>query len=92
MLCGALRLVEPALRWVPFVTHLQLFAVLWLQLPFFRTIFAGLRRLARLAIPSGSGGTPDEVRVSEEEVTRPNALYSSRLARPGASSRRASAT
>ena len=92
MLCGALRLVEPALRWVPFVTHLQLFAVLWLQLPFFRTIFAGLRRLARLAIPSGRGGTPDEVRVSEEEVTRPNALYSSRLARPGASSRRASAT
>ena len=43
----ALRLLEPALRWVPFATHWQLLAVLWLQLPFFRTV----TRLLSYAIP-----------------------------------------
>ena len=31
LLCGARNVLEPALRWVPFMTHWQLLAVLWLQ-------------------------------------------------------------
>ena len=81
--CGALSVLEPALRWVPFMTHWKLLAVLWLQLPFFRTatrllshaVPPMLRQVARApapapAPPSEAGDTP-----------RPNAVYSTRLGR-----------
>ena len=84
--CGARRVLLPALRWVPFMTHWQLLAVLWLQLPFFRTL---TRLLSHLIPPilRQVVGAPAAVEVEEiSESSRPNATYSARLTRSTGSS------
>ena len=98
MLCGALRLLQPALRWVPFVTHMQLLAVLWLQLPIFRSatrVLALLVRTMRALRPRARPAAADEQQPTSARAPRANALYSSRLSqRPAraAASPRASAS
>ena len=84
--CGARRVLLPALRWVPFMTHWQLLAVLWLQLPFFRTL---TRLLSHLIPPilRQVVGAPAAAEVEEiSESSRPNATYSARLTRSTGSS------
>ena len=80
-MCGELNLLEPALRWVPFVTHWKLLAVLWLQLPFFRT---ATRLLSHIVPPmlshvlrTPAGGQALAERVAD--ASRPNAVYSEGL-------------
>lgn len=80
-MCGALRVLEPALRWVPFATHWQLLGVLWLQLPFFRTITRLLsyavppifRQVTRAPATSGAASGDDS-----GARTRPNAYVRTR--------------
>ena len=79
LLCGALNVLEPALRWVPFMTHWQLLAVLWLQVPFLRT---ATRLLSHLVPPVlsqmvRSPTPPATERIAE--TSRPNAVYSEAL-------------
>ena len=50
----ALRVFTPVLAWLPFVTHIQLLLVLWLQLPFFR----GAARILGTVVRLLRGGRP----------------------------------
>ena len=37
MFCSVLHFLQPLLQWVPFMTHLQIIAIMWMQLPIFRS-------------------------------------------------------
>ena len=81
VLCGALRVLQPALRWVPFVTHWQLLAVLWLQLPIFR---GATRLLAQLVPPmlrlrAGVRRDASTCLVTDASPARTDAPYHHRL-------------
>jgi len=88
-LWAAVRIFEPVLAWVPFVTHMRLLAVLWLQLPIFRAatrLLALLLALLRVARRRGVGGTEADEGESSLAIRQPraNAAYASRLSRRGA--------
>lgn len=75
VLCGGLRALQPALRWVPFATHWQLLAVLWLQLPIVR----GATRLLGQLVPPILRLRAGASASTTIRTPRANALYSSRL-------------
>ena len=84
-----MKLFEPALAWVPFVTHLQLLAVLWLQLPVVRAVTRLLSHLVpplfrawrnRAAAAAASDADPGS--TPAPRPPRANALYSARLSDP----------
>jgi hypothetical protein len=74
-LCGAVRVLQPALLWLPFMTHCQLLAVLWLQLPIFRALTRLLSQLVPPLLRLRSATNRDDV----ARAPRANALYSARL-------------
>ena len=87
LLRGGLWAFQPLLSWVPFMVHIQLLGVLWLQLPFFRAATRVLAIVLR-TLRGGGGGAAggDEAAAaavaapgSGERTSRPNALYSDRL-------------
>ena len=99
LLRGALWLLHPLLRWVPLLTHMQLIAVLWLQLPFFRAATRLMAAAYRVVRPSGwydraalgdASGADDADAAPGTHAPRPNALYSAALtpkvARPSTAS------
>ena len=49
-----LRLLQPALRWVPFVTHWKVLAVLWLQVTYFLPPTSYLLLLTSYLLPPTS--------------------------------------
>lgn len=95
MLLAALRVFEPLLRWIPFVTHAKLLFVLWLQLPVLRA----LTRMASALLPAlrlvlglrarSAESTPSLTDASDDDAVarapRANALYSSRLSQRSSS-------
>eukprot|EP00322_Chrysochromulina_rotalis_P001662 CAMPEP_0115857392 /NCGR_PEP_ID=MMETSP0287-20121206/15551_1 /TAXON_ID=412157 /ORGANISM="Chrysochromulina rotalis, Strain UIO044" /LENGTH=550 /DNA_ID=CAMNT_0003311609 /DNA_START=395 /DNA_END=2047 /DNA_ORIENTATION=- len=92
LLWGGIRAFQPVLAWVPFVTHLQLLAVLWLQLPIFRavtrllTLLLPLVRAARQSRPSATNHAASDGSVMGIRQPRANAHYASGLTRRGTSS------
>ena len=77
-MCGALKIFEPVLRWVPFVTHWQLIGVLWLQPPILRA----LARLLSQMVPPMLQRTRREAnsRTEAVEARTPRATHSTLLA------------
>ena len=78
-LCAAIRVLQPILNWVPFVTHLQLLTVLWLQLPFLRAATQVFTQLLSPLQRSGARSAANEGEGEAARAPRANALYSSRL-------------
>jgi len=90
---ACLALLAPLLRWLPLVTHARLVLALWLQLPHLRTT-ARLLGFVLGAVRGGGGTaalqerhpTPPQLPLlaregTPERLPRPNAVYSSHLAR-----------
>lgn len=91
MLWGAVRALAPVLAWVPFVSHLQLLAVLWLQLPIVRAATRLLAPLVPLLRASRRKGLSDDSFAVRQP--RANALYAPGLSRrSGAASGATAAT
>ncbi|KAL1510417.1 hypothetical protein AB1Y20_006725 [Prymnesium parvum] len=75
----ALHIFAPILDWVPFMTHIKLLLLLWVQLPFFRgatrLLASGVRMLRGRTDEAPSLAKGSDVAIAE----RSNALISSRL-------------
>ena len=83
LLCGALRTLAPALRWLPFASQWQLLCVLWLQLPIFRAATRLAAPVLRTLVPPMLRLGHSRIVATPERAPRANALYSSRLATHG---------
>lgn len=92
MLCGLLRLLQPTLRWVPFVTHWKVLAVLWLQLPIIRAATRLAAPALRVLVPPMLKFGHSRIVAAPERAPRANALYSARLAQPAGGAAASAAT